>query len=113
MSRILLLLGLVLLPACDEWHLSINSDGLVFISIVDDGDELGDRFRIRISDDGGTSQLVNVPSSGQLNLPSMAAGRVQLTLMAPEGCQVVGANPQVVVVSERNETRVLFDVHCG
>ena len=113
MSRTLLLGGLLLLVACDEWHLSINSDGLVFISIVDDGHELRDRFRVRIRDDSGTTQMLPVPSSGELSLSPMADGALQLTLVTPEGCLVSSPNPRMVTVSAGEEIRVAFEVHCA
>ena len=112
MSRILLLAGLLLLSACDEWHLSINSDGLVFISIIDDRHELRDRFRVRIRDVSGTTRMLAVPVSGELSLSPMADGALQLTLETPEGCLVSGPNPLMVTVSTGEESRVTFEVHC-
>jgi hypothetical protein len=113
MSRTLLLGGLLLLAACDEWHLSINSDGLVFISIVDDRNELRDRFRVRIRDVSGTTRMLEVPSSGELSLSPTSDGALQLTLMTPEGCLVAGSNPRTVTVSAGEEIRVAFEVHCA
>ena len=104
--------GLILLAACDQWHLSINSDGLVFISVIGDG-EPGDRFRVRSRDAGGILRTVDVPPSGQLTLTPVADGALQLTLLAPEGCQVTGSNPRAVTVSAGQEVRVAFDVRCG
>jgi hypothetical protein len=113
MKRTVLLAGVLLLAGCDEWHLSINSDGLVFVSIVDDGHGFRDRFRIRVRDGAGTTQMLNVPTSGELSLPPMRDGELQLTLIAPESCRVAAPNPQTIMVTAGDETRVAFDVHCG
>ena len=113
LSRILLLGGLLLLGACDEWHLSINSDGLVFISIVDDRHELRERFRVRIRDASGTTRMLAVPSSGELSLSATADGALQLTLETPQGCLIAGPNPRMLTVSAGEEIRVAFEVHCA
>jgi hypothetical protein len=113
MIRAFALAGLLLLQSCDQWHLSINSDGLVFISIIDDGDGPGDRFRIRVRDVAGTSQIMSVPASGELSLTPATDGSIQLTLLAPEGCQILSSNPRTVSVSTGDETRVAFNVRCG
>jgi hypothetical protein len=107
------LAGLLHLAACDEWHLSINSDGLVFISVIGDQGELRDRFRLRTRDAGGTIRIMDVPTSGQLTLTPLADGELQLTLLAPEGCQVSAPNPRTLTVSAGQEPRVAFDVRCG
>jgi hypothetical protein len=112
MNRTLALAGLLLLPACDQWHLSINSDGLVFISVIDDQDVPGEGFRVRIRGVEGTTQMLGVPASGELSLTQVSDGSIQLTLLAPEPCRVVGNNPRSVSVTTGNETRVAFDVHC-
>ena len=105
------LAGLLLLVACDQWHLSIHSDGLVFISVIGDGEPRG-RFRLRTRDAGGAIRIMDVPASGQLTLTPVADGALQLTLLAPEGCQIAGPNPQTLSVSAGQESRVAFDVHC-
>jgi hypothetical protein len=113
MNRTFALAGLLLLPACDQWHLSINSDGLVFISVIDNQNVPGDRFRVRIRSFDGTTQTLGVPASGELSLTQSADESIELTLLAPEPCQVLGPNPRSVSVSTDNETRVSFDVRCG
>jgi hypothetical protein len=113
MNGILALAGLLLLTGCDQWHLSINSDGLVFISVIDDQDLPGDRFRVRIRSIDGATETLGVPASGELSLTQAADGLIELTLLAPDPCQVLGANPRSVSVSTGNETRVSFDVRCG
>jgi len=109
----LALIGLLSLPACDQWHLSVNSDGLVFISIIGDGAEAGGRFRVRTRDAGGNIRMLDVPASGQLTLTAQTDGELVLTLLPPEGCQVAGPNPRRLALSEGQETRVAFDVRCG
>ena len=109
----LALAGLLSLPACDQWHLSINSDGLVFISVIGDGAGPGGRFRVRTRDGGGNIRLLDVPPSGQLTLTAQADGDLLLTLLAPEGCQVAGPNPRRLAVTADQEARVAFDVRCG
>ena len=106
------LAGLLHLAACDQWHLSINSDGLVFISVIGDAGESRHRFRLRTRDAGGTVRILDVPASGELTLTPVADGLLQLTLLAPEGCQVAGPNPQTLTVSAGREGRVAFDVRC-
>jgi hypothetical protein len=58
------------------------------------------------------SRTVDVPPSGQLSLTPVADGALQLTLLAPEGCQVAGPNPRAVAVVAGQEVRVAFDVRC-
>lgn len=103
----------LLLPGCDQWHLSINSDGLLFVSII--GDDAGprDRFRVRTLDAGGTVQILDVPSSGRLRLSPVAAGTLELTLLPPAGCTVAGPNPRVLTVAADKTVRVSFDVRCA
>jgi hypothetical protein len=56
---------------------------------------------------------MNVPSTGELSLTPPADGDIQLTLMAPEGCQVVSPNPRTVALNTGDQTRVPFNVRCG
>ena len=108
----LALAGLLSLPACDQWHLSVNSDGLVFISVVGDGGEPRTRFRLRTRDAAGTTRVLDVPASGQLTLTAQTDGALLLTLLAPESCRVAGPNPRTLIVSTGQEARVAFDVRC-
>lgn len=55
---------------------------------------------------------MDVPASGQLTLTPVADGALQLTLLAPEGCQIAGPNPQILTVSAGQEGRVAFEVRC-
>ena len=109
----LALAGVLSLPACDQWHLSVNSDGLVFISVIGDGVERGGRFRVRTRDAGGNTRMLDVPASGQLTLTAQTDGELLLTLLTPEGCRVSGPNPRSLVLSTGQEARVAFDVRCG
>jgi hypothetical protein len=108
----LALAGLLHLATCDQWHLSINSDGLVFVSVIGDNGEPRQRFRLRSRDAGGTIRVLDVPASGQLTLTPVADGVLQLTLLAPKDCQVAEPNPQMLTVSAGQEARVAFDVGC-
>jgi hypothetical protein len=108
----LALAGLLHLATCDQWHLSINSDGLVFVSVIGDNGEPRRRFRLRSRDAGGTIRVLDVPASGQLTLTPVADGALQLTLLAPEDCQVAEPNPQSLTMSAGQEARVAFDVRC-
>jgi hypothetical protein len=105
------LAGLLLLAACDQWHLSINSDGLVFISVIGDGEPRG-HFRLRTRDAESAVRVLDVPASGQLTLNPASDGPLELTLLTPEGCQVVGSNPQTLTVAAGQEVRLAFDVRC-
>ena len=109
----LALAGLLSSRACDQWHLSVNSDGLVFISVIGDGAAAGGRFRVRTRDAGGHTRMLDVPASGQLTLTAQTDGELLLTLLTPEGCRVAGPNPRSLSLSEGEESRVAFDVRCG
>lgn len=114
MSRAALALaGLIYLTACEEWHLSINSNGLVLISVIGDAGEPRHRFRLRSRDAGGMIRILDVPPSGDLALAPVSDGELQLTLLAPEGCWVAGPNPQTLSVSGGQAARVAFNVRCG
>jgi hypothetical protein len=107
------LAGLLHLAACDQWHLSINSDGLVFISVIGDGGDHRERFRVRTREAGGRTRILDVPASGQLTLTPVADGTLELTLLTPEGCRVVGSNPRTLTVTAGQEIRSAFDVRCS
>lgn len=108
-----LILGCVLqlLGACDRWSLSVNSEGLLFISIDHDG-QTDQGYRVRTRQADGTTRVLEVPASGQLSSSAVAAGIVELTLLPPLGCQVSGPNPQRLMVSDGETINVTFDVSC-
>lgn len=113
MRRIALGLTVLLyLAACDQWHLSINSNGLVFISVIGDNGGHRGRFRVRTRDAGGTTRVVDMPASGPLTLTPVADGELHVALLVPKGCEVSGPNPQTVSVSAGQEVRLAFDVRC-
>src|SRR5688572_23158630 len=97
----------VLLPmaACDAWYLAINSDGLLFVSVVGISGEPRHRFRIRTRDAGGMTRTIELPPSRELTLSPRVEGAFELNLLAPAGCQVEGANPRTVVVETGRENR--------
>lgn len=105
--------GALLLAGCDQWHLSINGDGLLFVSIIGDDTGPRGRFRVRTLDAEGTVQVLDMPSSGRLTLSPVATGTLELTLLPPAGCTVAGANPQVLTVAADKTVRVSFDVRCA
>lgn len=107
------LAGLLHLAACDQWHLSINSDGLIFISVVGDHGEPRERFRLRTRDAGGTTRTLDLPASRELTLRAATEGPLELTLLTPEACLVVGANPRTLNVATGQEVRLAFDVRCA
>lgn len=109
----LALTALLYLTACEEWHLSINSDGLVFISVVGEDGEPPYRFRLRTRDARGTTRILDLPASGQLTLTPVADGPLELTLLTPEVCHVVGPNPRTLAVTAGQEVRSAFDVRCA
>ena len=109
--RAALVLGALLhLAGCDQWALSVGGDGLLFIGIT--GDDHPGRFRIRARQADGT-RLLDLPPSGQLQLGGLAPGTVELTLLLPPGCQVNGANPQVLTVGADQTAAVGFEVRCN
>jgi hypothetical protein len=105
-----LAVGGLLLAGCDQWALSIGGNGVLFIGVL--GDDHPGRFRLRTRQAEGT-RLLEVPASGQLNLTGLVPGAVELTLLLPSGCRVAGANPQTLMVSPDQASRVAFDVHCN
>jgi hypothetical protein len=101
----------LLLTACDQWALFINSDGVLSITIVSDGYVPG-RFRVRTRQADGFSRIVDVPSSGSLTLGAFKTGELELTLLAPEGCRVAAPNPRMVMANADETVNVAFDVRC-
>jgi hypothetical protein len=107
------LAGLLHLVACDQWHLSINGDGLVFVSVIGDQGEHRERFRLRTREADSAVRILDVPASGQLTLEPAVDGPLELTLLTPEGCRVVGPNPRTLTAIAGQEIRSAFDVHCA
>jgi hypothetical protein len=107
----LVLAGILYLAACDEWHLSVNSDGLVFISVTEDTGEPRHRFRLRTRHADGALRTREVPASGLLALP--AGGTIELTLLTEDGCEVTRDNPRILSVAAGEEIRTDFDVRCA
>lgn len=112
--RAALAFGCVLpLTGCDQWALRVNSDGILSISIVSDGFQAGDGYRIRAREGDGTTRLLDVPATGRLTYRSASAGPLELTLLAPEHCRVSAPNPRTLTVAADQTVGVTFDVHCG
>jgi hypothetical protein len=113
----LLLVGVALgssslLSGCDQWALSIDSNGLLFISIISDGGQRQGGFRVRATQSGGLSRVMDVPSSGRLTLDGFSAGQVEVTLLPPAGCQVSSPNPQALQVGTGGGVNASFNVRC-
>lgn len=106
------LAALLYLTACEEWHLSINRDGLVLVSVIGDGADPKGRYRLRTRDAQGITRTLEVPASGQVILTPLADGELEVTLLAPESCRVSGPNPKRVTVLGGEEVRLAFDVRC-
>jgi hypothetical protein len=108
-----LALSAALLAGCDAWALSIGSDGLVFVSIVDDG---GHRprggYRIRVRADGGSPYETALPADGRLRLEPAPRGPVELTLLPPEGCSVIGPVTRIVAPTADGTARASFRLAC-
>ena len=109
----LALAGFLLVAACEEWHLSVNSNGLVFISVVGDAGEPRHRFRLRTRDTGGAVQILDVPAAGHLTFTPVVDGPLEVTLLPPDGCRVTGDNPRTLAVTAAQELRLAFDVRCS
>jgi hypothetical protein len=105
--------ALLLLSACDQWALLVNSDGVLSVSIFSDGSQPQDRFRIRAREGDGTIRVLDLPASGPLTLSGSAGSTVELTLLSPEGCRVSAPNPRTVSPGSDQTVGVVFDVHCG
>jgi hypothetical protein len=104
---------LLLLTACDQWALFVNSDGVLSVSIFSDGSQPRDGFRIRARQADGTIRILDLPASGPVTLSGASGSTVELTLLAPEGCQVSAPNPRTVSPGSDQTVGVVFDVHCG
>jgi hypothetical protein len=109
----LALAALLLLTACDQWALFVNSDGVLSVSIFSDGSQPQNRFRVRVRETDGTLRILDVPASGPLTLSGAAGSPVELTLLSPEGCRVSAPNPRTVSPGSDQTVGVVFDVHCG
>jgi hypothetical protein len=109
----LALAALLLLTACDQWALFVNSDGVLSVSIFSDGSQPQDRFRIRARQTDGTLRILDVPASGPLTLSSAAGSTVELTLLTPDGCRVSAPNPRTLSPGSDQTVGVVFDVQCG
>ncbi len=108
----LVLTALLCLTACEGWHLSINRDGLVLVSVIGDGADQGGRYRLRTRDDDGVTRVLDVPASGTVILTPVSDGELQVALLVPDSCRVSGLNPRTVTVSGGKEVRLAFDVRC-
>jgi hypothetical protein len=108
----LALAALLLLTACDQWALFVNSDGVLSVSIFSDGSPPRDGFRVRVRQPDGTTRVLDLPPSGPLTVGG-AAGSTELTLLPPEGCRVSAPNPRTVSPGSDQTIGVVFDVHCG
>jgi hypothetical protein len=104
---------LCLLPACDYWRLSINSEGLFLaVVIVGDDDRFRHRYRIRARDSDGTTRTLELPQSGQLPFNGFAPGPIEITLLVPEPCQVSGPNPRMITGSSAETVTLSYEVRC-
>jgi len=113
LSPPLALAALLLLTACDQWALFVNTDGVLSVSIFSDGSQPQDRFRVRVRQPDGTTRVLDVPASGPLTLSGATGSTVELTLLSPEGCQVSAPNPRTVSPGSDQTVGVVFDVRCG
>jgi hypothetical protein len=102
---------LALMAACDQWALSINSGGVLSITITSDGFHYGDRYRLRARQSGGATRVFDLPPSGQLTR-DIGVGLIELTLLAPDRCRVSVPNPRTLTVGADEVIRVAFDVRC-
>ena len=113
MSRTALALGgLLYLAACDQWHLSVNADGLVFVSVIGEDSDSRHRFRLRTREADSVVRILIVPATGQLTVKPAVDGPLELTLLTPESCRVVGSNPRTLTATAGQEVRSAFDVRC-
>jgi hypothetical protein len=101
-----------LFTACDQWALLVNSDGVLSITIVSDGNGR-ERFRVRALQSDGISRIMDVPSSGTLTFGAFSPGELELTLLPPAGCRVTDPNPRTLLVDADERVNISFDVHCS
>ena len=112
LSPPLALAALLLLTACDQWALFVNTDGVLSVSIFSDGSQPQDRFRVRVRQPDGTTRVLDVPASGPLTLSGATGSTVELTLLTPDGCRVSAPNPRTASPGPDQTVGVVFDVQC-
>ena len=112
MRRVLLVL-LLAVAACDYWALSINSDGLIHVTVLGgDGYRPRDGYRIRVIRGPGETSVVNLPESGVLQVDAPPGAQVTLALMPPAGC-IAAASEQSVRVGAGSTATARFELACG
>ena len=99
--------------ACDYMALSFDgSMGLVVITISDDGYPAPGGYRIRTRQAGVADRVVLVPTGGKLEIESTSSEPMELTLLEPLGCRVLGPNPQFVTPTGGQPVRAGFTIEC-
>ena len=105
--------------ACDYMALSFDGSmtlhaqgGRAEITISDDGYPAPGGYRIRTRQAGMADRVVLVPTGGKLEIESTSSEPMELTLLEPLGCRVVGPNPQFVTPTGGQPVRAGFTIEC-
>jgi len=115
--RIMVALGLAgtaALAGCDSWALSFDgSSGLVVVIVSGDDPAPSGGYRIRTRQAGQPDRIVTVEPGRELRLDAPTADPIELTLLPPEGCRALGANPRTVTPAPDAVVRASFELECG
>lgn len=68
---------------------------------------------MRVRDPDGTTRLLVASSVEPLRLRAGAPGLLVVTLLQPDGCEVVPPNPRTLRVEADDVVSVEFEVRCG
>ena len=100
----------LMLAGCGETFISVSSDGLIEVSVTTSGAD-SDTDGFTISVDGRTEH--HVASGATVMLEGLAEGRhIVLLGGLVQSCQVVGDNPQDVIVAGDGSAVAAFGVRC-
>lgn len=100
--------------ACDYMALSFDGSlGLVVITVSDGHPQSPGGYRIRTRQAGAPERIVAVAPGKDLEIQTAGAEPIELTLLAPPDCRVVGPNPQLVTPASGHTVQASFQIECG
>ena len=109
-GRVVSLLSLLTLTACEVTFLSISTDGRLEITVVTNGNTIDlDGYSVTI--DG--SQATSVDANGTITLAQITEGSHMVQLSeVDQNCSVQGDNPRTVVMPSGKTLTMSFVVAC-
>ena len=100
--------------ACDYMALSFDGSlGLVVITVSDDYRRSPGGYRIRTRQVGAPERIVVVAPGKDLEIQTAGTEPIELTLLPPPDCRVVGRNPQIVTPASGHAVQASFQIECG